>query len=113
MALVMQGEIDIDCVRKHPERSAVTRSLGERRPMPDYIIDTLEPVTGNPTMELERGDTLLLCSDGVWEPLIEEELVALSSAHGTDLNAAAEGIVGATLTRGGGDNATAVLVRLV
>ena len=44
--------------------------------MPDYLVDTLEQVTGKPTMELEVGDTLLLCSDGVWEPLSEEELVS-------------------------------------
>ena len=41
MALAMQGEIQLDEVRKHPERSRVTRSLGERRPMADYLVDTL------------------------------------------------------------------------
>ena len=76
MALAMQGEIPLEEVRKHPERSRVTRSLGEKRPMPDYLVDTLEQVTGKPTMELEAGDTLLLCSDGVWEPLSDEELVS-------------------------------------
>jgi PPM family protein phosphatase len=112
MALAMQGEIKLDEVRKHPERSRVTRSLGERRPMPDYLVDTLEQVTGKPTMELEAGDTLLLCSDGVWEPLSDEELLSYVASHEWDLNAAAEAIVRATLARGGGDNATAVLVRL-
>ena len=113
MALAMQGEIPLDDVRKHPERSRVTRSLGERRPMPDYLVDTLEQVTGKPTMELEAGDTLLLCSDGVWEPLSDEELVSYVASYKSDLNAAAEAIVKATLARGGGDNATAVLVRLI
>jgi len=112
MALVMQGEIGIDEVRRHRERSAVTRSLGDRRSMPEYTVDGLEQVTGTPTMELEAGDTLLLCSDGVWEPLGEEELIAPLASHGSDLNAAAGAILAATLTRGGGDNATAVLVRL-
>ena len=77
MALALQGEIRLDEIRTHPERSRVTRSLGERRPMPDYLVDTLEQVTGKLTMELEAGDTLLLCSDGVWEPLSDEELVSL------------------------------------
>jgi len=113
MALAMQGEIQLDEVRKHSERSRVTRSLGERRPMPDYLVDTLEQVTGKPTMELEAGDTLLLCSDGVWEPLSDEELVSYVTSYKSDLNAAAEAIVKATLARGGGDNATAVLVRLI
>ncbi len=113
MALAMQGEIKLDEVRKHPERSRVTRSLGERRPMPDYLVDTLEQVTGKATMELEPSDTLLLCSDGVWEPLSDEELLFYVASHESDLNAAAEAIVKATLARGGGDNATAVLVRLI
>lgn len=112
MALAMQGEISLDEVRKHPGRSQVTRSLGDRRPMPDYQVDTLEQVTGKPTMDLELGDTLLLCTDGVWEPLSDEELVSCILSHECDLNAAAEAIVKITLARGGGDNATAVLVRL-
>jgi protein phosphatase len=112
MALAMQGEIQLGEVRKHPERSRVTRSLGERRPMPDYLVDTLEQVAGKPTIELEPGDTLLLCSDGVWEPLSDEELASYVTTHGPDLNAAAEAIVKETFARGGGDNATALLVRL-
>ncbi len=112
MALAMQGEIGLNEVRTHPERSRVTRSLGDRRPMPDYLVDTLEQVTGKPTMDLELGDTLLLCTDGVWEPLSDEELVSCIVSHECDLNAAAEALVKTTLARGGGDNATAVLVRL-
>jgi len=112
MALAMQGEIRLDEVREHPERSRVTRSLGDRRPMPDYLVDTLEQVTGKPTADLELGDTLLLCTDGVWEPLSDDELVSCIASHECDLNAAAEAVVQMTLGRGGGDNATAVLLRL-
>jgi protein phosphatase len=112
MALVAQGELKLADLRTRPERSQVTRSLGERRPMPAYFVDTLLQVVGKSTMELEAGDTLLLCSDGVWEPLSEEEIVSFVAAGGSDLNAVAEAMVNETLTRGGGDNATAVLVRL-
>jgi len=113
MALVMQGEMELADLRKHPGRSQVTRSIGDRRPMPEYLVDTLEQVTGKPTMELEVGDTLLLCVDGVWEPLTEDELVAYVAGREADLNAAAEAIISATLARGGGDNATVILVRLI
>jgi protein phosphatase len=112
MALVLQGELELSAVRKHRERSAVTRSLGDRRPLPGYMVDGLEQVTGKATTDLEVGDMLLLCSDGVWEPLDEGEMVALLAANGSDLNGAAEAIVAATVARGGGDNATVVLVRL-
>jgi protein phosphatase len=113
MALVMQGEIDIADLRSRPERSAVTRSLGDRSPMPDHLADGLEQATGKLTMELERGDTLVLCCDGVWEPLEDEELVLLITANDSNLNAAADAIINATLARGGGDNATVVLVKLL
>ena len=89
MALVAQGEMNFADLRMRPERSQVTRSLGERRPMPDYFVDTLEQMTGKPTLELGVGDTLLLCSDGVWEPLIEDELVSFVVAHESDLNVCA------------------------
>jgi protein phosphatase len=112
MAFAMQGEISPDEVRKHPERSRVTRSLGDRRPMPDYLVDTLEQVMASPTMDLEAGDTLLLCTDGVWEPLSDDELGSCIARHEHDLNGAADAIVRTTLERGGSDNATAVLVRL-
>jgi protein phosphatase len=112
MALAMRGDIQLNEVRRHPERSQVTRSLGERRPMPDYLVDTLEQATGKATMDLELGDTLLLCSDGIWEPLSDEELTSYVTRQASDLNAAAEAIVKETLARGGGDNATALLVRL-
>jgi protein phosphatase len=63
-------------------------------------------------MELKSGDTILLCSDGVWEPLTEEEMLALLAEDSPSLDATAEDLVRATLGKGGVDNATVVLVRL-
>ncbi len=111
MALVHQGELRIDELRAHPDRSKVTRSLGERHPIPDYFIDTLEQATGNATTELVRGDVLALCSDGVWEPLLESRLLDILAECDDDLALAARRIVEATLQEGGPDNATIVLVR--
>jgi PPM family protein phosphatase len=112
MALALQGEIDLSEVRKHPERSKVTRSLGDRRPMPDYYVDTLEQGTGKPAMEILPGDTVFLCSDGVWEPLSESEILAILAEHSQSLDGAAQAIVEAALRTGGADNATVVLVRV-
>jgi protein phosphatase len=113
MALVLQGEIPMSDLRSHPDRSKVTRSLGDRCPMPDHLIDTLEQGIGHSTMELVSGDLLLLCSDGLWEPLNEAEMMSLIQANPSCLDTAAEALVKATLAKGGADNATVVLVRLM
>jgi protein phosphatase len=112
MALALQGEIAMDAIRHHPDRSTVTRSLGDRHPLPDHQIDTLEPATGNPVLELEPGDLLLFCSDGLWEPVVEAEMIAAIGAHGPDLVAAAEALVDLALQRGGPDNVTVLLFRV-
>jgi protein phosphatase len=111
MVLVSQGEITEEQVRTHADRSKVTRSLGDRRPMPDYFVDTLEQALGQTTMELRAGDLILLCSDGVWEPLTEDRILSILAGPQADLKLAAEAIVNATLREGGSDNATALLLR--
>jgi protein phosphatase len=117
MALALQGEISMDEVRHHPDRSKVTRSLGDRQPLPDYFVDTLEQTVGGEsvlrqTMELQAGDVLLLCSDGLWEPVLEEEMLNAVRHHAPDLNAAADTLLKIALQRGAPDNATVVLLRV-
>jgi protein phosphatase len=112
MAMVLQGEIRLDEIRRHPDRSKVTRSLGDRDPLPDYIVDSLEPVTGSAVLELRHGDVLLLCSDGLWEPVLEAEMREAVTRHAPDLHAASTALLRLALERGGPDNATVVLLRV-
>jgi protein phosphatase len=74
MSLVLQGEITKEQMRDHPDRSKITRSLGDRHIMPDYFVDGLEVEMKVPSLELQTGDVLLAFSDGVWEPVLEEEM---------------------------------------
>ena len=110
MSLLLQGEITFEDLRTHGDRNKVTRSLGERHPQPDYFIDTLAVQKQTPTLELQRGDVLLACSDGLWEPVIESEMLAAIGAN--DLNHAARQLLKLALQRGAPDNATLVLLRL-
>lgn len=112
MAMVLQGEIDMEEVRTHPDRSKVTRSLGDREPLPDYFVDSLQQATGSSTVELLPDDLMVLCSDGVWEPVLESDLVAAVTEHGPNLRATAQAILSVALQRGGPDNATVLLLRL-
>ncbi|HTE18822.1 MAG TPA: protein phosphatase 2C domain-containing protein [Armatimonadota bacterium] len=112
MALVMNGQLALDQVRHHPDRSTVTRSLGDRQPLPEHQVDTLEQTTGEMTMELQPGDLLLLCSDGLWEPVVEAEMLHAVRAHPADMDAAARDLVRLALERGGPDNIAVLLFRL-
>lgn len=112
MSLVLQGELDINRLRESPDRSQLTRSLGERTPLPSYYVDTLAQVTGEESMELRPGDTLLLCSDGLWEPVDEPTLVALLAAQAPDLKCVAQALMARVLQKGAPDNATVLLLRI-
>ena len=98
-------------LRHHPDRNKVTRSLGEKTPLPTYYADTLEVCTGRLAIQLEPGDILALCSDGVWEPLTDDEIASTVSGC-VDMNAAARSLLNRVLERGAPDNATIVLLRV-
>jgi protein phosphatase len=104
---------DLHYIRTHPERNRLTRSLGERTPLPDYFVEGFPAeVTQKATLELQDGDILLLCSDGVWEPVTEEEMVKALQRHADNLSQAAYEILDWVLQRGAPDNATVLLIRL-
>ncbi len=110
MSLLLQGEITFEEIRTHGDRNKVTRSLGERHPQPDYFIDTLAVQKQTPTLDLQSGDVLLACSDGLWEPVVESEMS--EAIGGNDLRGATRALLKLALQRGAPDNATLVLFRL-
>lgn len=58
--LVNQGRIREEAVASHPDRNTIYSCLGgTKRPQ----------ITLSPKIALFPGDTLMLCSDGVWGPL--------------------------------------------
>lgn len=63
--MVRSGIISDEDARTHPRRNVITRSLGAQ---PDVSTETPE------SMELERGDTFLLCSDGLTAYLSDIDL---------------------------------------
>jgi len=61
--------------------------------------------------ELAAGDVFLIVCDGVWEPLGQLELHRLLKLH-DDVQRVADALVEGAHTRGGQDNATALVVRV-
>ena len=63
--LVLIGEIDESMIRSHPDRNKLLRALGDDREQIKYEMNSFE---------IKAGDYFLLCSDGLWEPVTEEEM---------------------------------------
>lgn len=62
--LVMTGEIEEE-IRCHPDRNKVLRALGDDHEALKCDISHFD---------VKPGDRFLLCSDGLWEPVLEEEM---------------------------------------
>jgi len=86
--------------RNHESRNVITRALGTK---------ASEEIGGWPAaFDARPGDRLLLCSDGVHDPLEDQELLCLMAGKGPDQAAAA--LIAGANARGGHDNASAVVV---
>ncbi|RQO43186.1 serine/threonine-protein phosphatase [Variovorax sp. KBW07] len=59
--MVAGGMLDEEGARLHPQRNMLLSALGSVEEPPDIAVSD--------RMRLLPGDVLLLCSDGVWEPL--------------------------------------------
>jgi PPM family protein phosphatase len=64
-SLLEQGLIDADEASTHPRRNLVLSCLGAHE----------TPQIDSADCELQPGDIVLLCSDGVWDPLQEQALI--------------------------------------
>lgn len=93
------GDITPDEARVHPYRHVLSNCLGR---------EDLNQISVQP-LDLEQGDRLLLCSDGLTEELVDDKIA--SYLQGTpSLEIAAESLVAAANEEGGHDNITVVLV---
>jgi PPM family protein phosphatase len=112
-AMVTSGVLSKEEARGHPDSNKVLRSLGSQRRLPDEgYVDTLEDAYGSPMLALEPDDLLLLCSDGVWGSVPDEQIAALL-AQGPDSPAAARALIAEALRAGAPDNAAALVARCV
>ncbi|MGA2721485.1 MAG: protein phosphatase 2C domain-containing protein [Bryobacteraceae bacterium] len=98
--LVMTGLLTPEQARSHPERGKVTRGIGLAKQSgvePDLISVTLKP-----------GDRVMLCSDGLWEALGDDEIAAVVGSDGS-MRQLASVLVDRANAAGGEDNITVIL----
>jgi serine/threonine protein phosphatase PrpC len=101
--LVENRQITPEQARIDPRRNLVTRSVGVALDV-DVDAETLHD-------ELREGDTLVLCTDGL-HGLVNDDEIA-NAASGQDLEGACRSLVELARQRGGPDNITLMIARLV
>jgi serine/threonine protein phosphatase PrpC len=104
--LAQAGRLSPALAAASPLRHRLTNALG----WPNQTWVDVVPVRGG-AGELDEGEALLVCSDGVHDALGEGDF-AEAARPGTDADDAVERLVGLALARGSRDNASAVLLRL-
>ena len=100
--LVKTGAINADQVENHPVAHMLTRSLG---PTPDVEVDCWVSEDGP-----ARGDTYLLCSDGLYNLVEDREMLELVREN--PLDKAVTKLIDLANERGGTDNITVMLVKI-
>lgn len=99
-ALADGGAISEEDARTHPQRNYILRNVGDK---PDIAVDLFQT-------QIEAGQSLLLCCDGLWEMVRDEEIRAIVARHSNPQDACRE-LIQVANQNGGDDNITCVLVR--
>lgn len=100
--LVRSGQIKEEEIYSHPQRSVIYRSIGQKETVsPDLY-----------TEELQGGDILMLCSDGLWEMVHDKEWMAKVILSSRSLADACALLVEAANQAGGDDNISVILARI-
>jgi protein phosphatase len=100
--LVESGIVRPEDADSHPQRHILTAALGSGREVAPHAPDRPFP--------LEEGDTLVLCTDGLWGLVGDQELARV--VQSTPPAEACLQLVGMALERGGPDNITVLVLRV-
>jgi protein phosphatase len=98
-ALAEQGQLTAEEARRHHLRNQLTAFLGMSQPLkPAYA-----------QIQMRPGDRVVLCSDGLWDMLSDEEIARIASEL-PDPRAATRALIDAANHAGGRDNITVIVV---
>jgi PPM family protein phosphatase len=100
--LVESKQIEPEDVYTHPQRNLIYRSLGAGHK--NIEVDIFHET-------LHAGDSLLLCSDGLWEMVRQQDLLKMLSEQSSPQKIC-ENLIDMANANGGEDNITAVVVHV-
>ncbi|MFW6300905.1 MAG: Stp1/IreP family PP2C-type Ser/Thr phosphatase [Bacillota bacterium] len=94
--LVRRGKISTDEAFNHPKRNVLTQAIGLER--------SLDLDTGK--VELNSGDLILVCSDGLTDMIKEKEIELIISDYYPEIEKINDELLTEALAAGGNDNIT-------
>ena len=97
--MVMRGDLTQEQARVYPGKNYITRAIGTE-PVVDCDVFHLD---------VERGDCLLLCTDGLSNILDDQEIL-FEVVHGVDKEQCCQRLLSIAKNRGAPDNVTSVMV---
>ena len=95
------GVIKPEEIRTHPQRNQIYRCLGHK---PKLDVDTF-------TIQLQAGDRLILCSDGLWEMVLDDDIQRIVEKARTPQKAC-DVLIEEANRAGGDDNISVIVVEL-
>lgn len=101
--LVESGIVRAEDAERHPQRHILTAALGAGT---ELSVDGIER-----SVKLQDGDELLLCTDGLWGVVGEDELQNAMASYAP--NECCQALVKLARERGGPDNITLQVLRVV
>jgi len=87
--------------RRHPARNILTRAVGSSEEVDADVVEH----------DLEAGDLILLCSDGLTTMIEDDDILEVVRRNGGDPQRACRALIDLANDRGGDDNITAVLIQ--
>ncbi len=101
-AMVKTGELNREEARQHPNKNIITRALGANvTAQPDFF-----------EVNLEEGDIVLMCSDGLTNMLEDETIERIVKENYDDPATAADTLVKCANQNGGKDNIAVVIIKV-
>lgn len=99
--LLELGQLTPAEAEKHPQKNVLYKAIGQKG---DIEADVA-------TFPLSPGDKLLLCSDGLWGPIPDQEIQNIVNGNHT-LKDASNGLIHSANAYGGPDNISLILVEI-
>lgn len=99
--MLQRGEVTPEEARHYPGRNLITRAVGTEESVQCDLFH----------LDLDRGDCLLLCSDGL-SNLVDDQEILFEVVHGANKQYCCQSLLTIAKNRGASDNVTCVLVQL-